>query len=32
VVEMGITGLGKLSNTILKEDSDLSLFAKKKMS
>jgi fumarylacetoacetate (FAA) hydrolase len=31
VVEMEITGLGKLSNTIKKEDSDLSLFAKKKL-
>lgn len=30
VVEMEITGLGKLSNTIRREESDLSLFAKKK--
>ena len=30
VVEMEITGLGKLRNTIKREDSDLSLFAKKK--
>jgi fumarylacetoacetate (FAA) hydrolase len=31
VVEMEITGLGRLNNTIQKEESDLSLFAKKKM-
>lgn len=31
VVEMEITGLGRLSNTIAREDSDLSLFAQKKM-
>lgn len=30
VVEMEITGLGRLSNTIVREESDLSLFAKKK--
>lgn len=30
VVEMEIEGLGKLSNTIVKEDSDLSILAKKK--
>lgn len=30
VVEMEIGGLGKLSNTIVKEDSDLSILAKKK--
>lgn len=30
VVEMEITGLGKLSNTIRREESELSLFAKKK--
>ena len=32
VVEMEITGLGRLSNTIKKEESELSLFAKKKVS
>ncbi|HNP99621.1 MAG TPA: fumarylacetoacetate hydrolase family protein [Bacteroidia bacterium] len=31
IVEMEITGLGKLSNTIRKENSDFSLFALKKM-
>jgi len=31
VVEMGITGLGRLSNTIRQEESDLSLFSKKKI-
>ncbi len=31
VVDMEIEGLGKLTNTIMKEDSELSLFAKKKM-
>ena len=30
VVEMEITGLGKLSNTIVKEESDFSILAKKK--
>jgi fumarylacetoacetate (FAA) hydrolase len=32
VVEMEITGLGKLSNTIVKEESDMSLLALKKFS
>jgi fumarylacetoacetate (FAA) hydrolase len=32
VVEMEIAGLGRLSNTIVREESDLSLFAKKKNS
>jgi fumarylacetoacetate (FAA) hydrolase len=31
VVEMEITGLGKLSNTIVKEESDFSILAKKKI-
>jgi len=31
VVEMEITGLGRLSNTIRQEESDLSLFSKKKI-
>jgi fumarylacetoacetate (FAA) hydrolase len=31
VVEMEITGLGKLSNTIVKEESDFSILARKKL-
>jgi len=31
VVEMEITGLGKLSNTIIKDEDDFSILAKKKI-
>ena len=31
VIDMEIDGLGKLTNTIVKEESEMSLFAKKKM-